>query len=174
MKLKQTSLPPAVADLILVTLMRTFLVILAFVCTAVSDSAAAEPPKRPYDLGHVASFVAGEYVLIGRKPESDATYAGRITLREHANGLEFSRTVAGETQSGSVVFDTKAGESGRPVLRIRFSMDGQRYEATYLWHSDLSNFARLNGYVYLPGGKTKFPGLEALFPLVDYNRNVDD
>jgi hypothetical protein len=153
--------------------MRTFLTILAFVFTAVSDSTAAEPPKRPYDIGHVAKFVAGEYVLIGSKPESDTTYTGRIILREHANGLEFSRTVGGDTQTGSVTFDTKADEGGRPVLRIQFSMDGQRYEAAYLWSSDLSNFARLNGYVYLPDRKTKFPGLEALFPLVDYNRNVD-
>jgi hypothetical protein len=152
----------------------TIIAMLSAICTATGGSAAVEPPNRPYDLGRVAKFIAGEYVLIGRKPESEATYTGRLILREHANDLEFSRTVGGDTQSGKVVFDTKADESGRPVLRIQFSMDGQKYEATYLWYSDLSNFARLNGYVYLLEGKTKFPGLEALFPLVDCNRNVDD
>ena len=140
----------------------------------VGISAAAEPPKRPYDLEQVAQFVAGEYVLIGRKPESEATYTGRLVFRENAGTLDFTRTIGDDIQSGSVVLDTKAAESGRPVLRIQFSADGQKYEATYLWSSDLSNFARLTGYVYLPGGKTKFPGLEALFPLVDYNRMVDE
>jgi hypothetical protein len=154
--------------------MRAFVALIAAAVVGIGSLAAAEPPKRPYDLAHVARFVAGEYVLIGRKPESEMTYTGRLVLRERSGALDFTRTVGGDTQSGSVVFDTKADESGRPVLHIQFSMDGQKYEAAYLWYSDLSNFARLNGYVYLPEGKTKFPGLEALFPLVDYNRNVDD
>jgi hypothetical protein len=139
-----------------------------------SYARSTEPPKPPYDLDFVATFVEGEYVVIGRKPESKETYTGRITFAKQGKDLDFTRAVGGKTQHGTVVLDTKTDESGRPVLRIRFSVGGQSYEATYLWHSDLSNFARLTGYVYLTTGKTKFPGLEALFPLVDYNRHANE
>ena len=154
--------------------MRIALLVAIAVCFAGSEASSTNPPKPPYDLDFVASFVAGDYVLIGRKPESDATYTGRMTFIQRGKDLEFTRTVGGDTQQGPVVLDTKADESGRPVLRIRFSVSGQPYGATYLWHSDLSNFARLTGYVYVTTGETKFPGLEALFPLVDYNRNADE
>ena len=39
----------------------------------------------------------------------------------------------------------------------------QEYEITYLWRSDLDNYARLSGYLYQPGEKTDSPGMEALF-----------
>jgi hypothetical protein len=153
--------------------MRTLFAILVPLCAALRGLDAADPP-RPYDLDFVVGFLAGDYVLIGRKPELEATYTGRMVLRKTANGLEFTRTVGADTQSGTVVLDTKADEGGKPVLRIRFSLQSQPYEATYLWSSDLSNFARLTGYVYsTTQGKTKFPGLEALFLLVDYNRKVN-
>jgi len=140
---------------------------------AFAISLLAESTSQKYDLGDITKFIEGEYVLIGRKPESKTTYAGRVIFRAKDNGLEFRRVLEGPAQTGNVVFDTKVDESGRPVLRIQFLMDGKKYEATYLWSTDLSNFARLTGYVYLRDGKTKLPGLEALFPLADYNRNFE-
>jgi len=141
---------------------------------AFATSLFAQPASRSYDLGDISRFIEGEYVLIGRKSESEATYTGRVVFRATGDGLEFTRVVAGQTQNGNVVFDAKVDESGRPVLRVHFLMGGKKYEATYLWHSDPSNFARLTGYVYLHDGKTKLPGLEALFPLADYKRNLGD
>jgi hypothetical protein len=41
--------------------------------------------------------------------------------------------------------------------------ESKRYEATYLINSDLDNYARLSGYLYLIQGGTKVAGLEALF-----------
>lgn len=112
--------------------------------------------------------------MIGKKPDSDETYTGRMIFKKHGADLEFSRRVAGETSDGPVILDKTASESGKPVLRVHFSLNGQPFEASYLWSSDLDNYARLTGYVYSPTkGKTKSPGLEALFPLADYNRNVD-
>jgi len=140
---------------------------------ALASPLLAEPTPQKYDLGDISKFIEGEYVLIGRQPESKATYTGRLIFRVKDNGLEFSRVVGGQTQTGNVTFDTKTDESGRPILRTRFLMDGKRYEATYLWSTDLSNFARLTGYVYLIDRKTKFPGLEALFALADYNRDFE-
>jgi hypothetical protein len=154
--------------------MRIALLVAIAVCFASGNANSTDPPKPPYDLDFVGQFVTGEYVLIGRKPESDATYTGRMIFTQQGKNLTFTRTVGSDAQHGPVELDTKAAESGRPVLRICFSVGDQSYGATYLWHSDLSNFARLTGYVYLLTGETKFPGLEALFPLVDYNRNVDE
>lgn len=105
--------------------MRAAVLIIIALCAAYSGSAATEPPKPPYDLDFVAQFVAGEYVLVGRKPESESTYTGRVILSKHGDGLEFTRTVGGDTQHGSVVLDTKTSENGRPVLRMRFPVDGQ-------------------------------------------------
>jgi len=49
------------------------------------------------------------------------------------------------------------------VLRVRFRQKKRGYEVTYLIDSDLNNYGRLSGYLYLEEGGTKSPGLEALF-----------
>jgi len=41
--------------------------------------------------------------------------------------------------------------------------ENKSYEATYLIDSDLDNYGRLTGYLYIKGTETKKPGLEALF-----------
>lgn len=64
-----------------------------------------------------------------------------------------------------IQFDTVAGADRIPVLRAHFSTDGQEYEATYLWRSELDNYPRVTGYIYLPKNQTKSPGIEALFPI---------
>jgi hypothetical protein len=123
-----------------------------------------------------AKFIVGDYVIVGRKPDSTVTYTGRLSL--HWDGKEFAvtRTIGGDTVQAKGSFDVETGCCDyNTVLRMSFSFDGRLYEATYLWSGDLSNNARLTGYVYLPkSGATKFPGIEALFPLADYNRNVDE
>jgi hypothetical protein len=78
--------------------MRTALLVAIAVCSAWSDARSTDPPKPPYDLDFVANFVAGEYVVIGRKPESDATYTGRMIFTREGKDLEFTRTVGGDTQ----------------------------------------------------------------------------
>lgn len=114
-----------------------------------------------------AGFFAGDYALIGRKPDSRETYAGRVRLRESSGGgLEVTRTVNGRTARGRAAFETATADR-IPVLRMRFTLDGRRCEGTYLWRSDLDNYLRLTGYVYRLDGGTKSAGLEALFPARD-------
>jgi hypothetical protein len=139
---------------------------LFFSCLVCSSPAWSAPDKAERDVAFVRQFVSGKYILVGRKPDSEATYTGRVTFRENHGALEFTRTMQGRSQHGAVVLDTKTAENGKPVLRMQFRIDGHTYEAIYLWHSDLSNYARLTGYVYSPApAKTKSPGLEALFPI---------
>ncbi|MGE5208138.1 MAG: hypothetical protein ACM3KL_02280 [Alphaproteobacteria bacterium] len=133
---------------------------LLLVCTT-HHASAGEPLDRKFLLG----FMSGEYALIGRKPDSTATYTGRVTLREESDTLLVTRIIDGRTSTGSLRFETIAGTDRIPVARMQFTLDGVVYEATYMWSSDADNYPRFTGYVYRPGNRTKSPGLEALFPI---------
>jgi hypothetical protein len=107
--------------------------------------------------------MVGEYDLIGRKPDSTATYTGHLTLRNENGVLQITRTIDGKTDKCVARFDTVASTDRIPVLRMNFHLDGAEYDATYCWQSDPDNYPRFTGYVYL--ADTKSPGLEALFPI---------
>ena len=109
------------------------------------------------------SYMVGEYDLVGRKPNSTATYTGHVTFQDEKGVLLVTRTIEGKTDQCAARFDTVAGADRIPVLRIHFHFDGKEYDATYRWQSDPDNYPRFTGYVYL--GDTKSPGLEALFPI---------
>jgi len=146
--------------------MRAFLIILAILWLGGFESAlgiVAAP--KPLDVEFLRGFLAGEYDLIGRKPDSATTYTGRVTIRDEGGTLQVIRIIDGKTAHGTMQIDTAAGADRIPVLRMRFSMDGHEFEATYIWQSDLDNYPRLTGYIYLPKNQTKSVGLEALFPI---------
>jgi hypothetical protein len=107
--------------------------------------------------------MAGEYDLIGRRADSNATYNGHVTLRDEGGVLQVIRTVESKTDKCAARFDTVAGTDRIPVLRMHFHFDGKEYDATYRWQSDPDNYPRFTGYLYL--SDTKSPGLEALFPI---------
>ena len=142
--------------------MRTSIIILGlFALTLTRTPSIAEPPAKTPDAATLQSFLAGDYRLIGQEAGSGATYAGSIKLREKEDGFEVTRITAGVTTEGRAAIETS--REGNPVLRMRFTSEGHSYEATYLWRSDLDNYPRLTGYVYLTEGEIKSPGLEALF-----------
>lgn len=129
-------------------------------------AAGAAPRVEPVAAGPVppAEFFRGNYLLIGRKPDGGAAYVGRVSLREEeGGGLAVTRRIGGRAVRGSARFETATADR-IPVLRMRFVFDGRRCEGTYLWQTDLDNYSRLTGYVYRLDGKTRSPGLEALFP----------
>jgi len=135
-----------------------FLSVLALVATGLCAKEAADGP----DLGFLASFLAGDYRLIGQLPNSGATYAGRVTLQAEGTRLRFTRIVGDQRASGDARIETSLSDRA-PLLRMRFVLEGREVEGTYLWRSDLDNYPRLSGYIYLPDGSTRSPGLEALF-----------
>jgi len=132
--------------------------ILLFVVCARSG----ETDRKPLDEQFLCNYMAGEYDLIGRKPDSSATYNGHVSLRDEGGVLRVTRTVEGKTDKCVARFDTVAGTDRIPVLRMHFYFDGKEYDATYRWQSDPDNYPRFTGYLYLSGAKS--PGLEALFP----------
>lgn len=111
----------------------------------------------------LSSFISGSYQLIGKAPDSDETYFGKIKLKVLENGnIEVTRTISGQIVSGEArIESTLSGES--KVLRIHFSANKKDFEETCLIQSDLDNYARISCYLYQPGVKTDKPGLEAFF-----------
>ena len=142
--------------------MRTPIAILAVLVIANSARCADADKKQP-DEESMRSYMAGQYELIGRKPDSTVTYTGHVTLRNENEVLQVTRTIEGKTDKCVARFDTVAGDDRVPVLRMHFRLDGKEYDATYRWQSDPDNYPRFTGYVYL--ADTKSPGLEALFPI---------
>ncbi len=122
------------------------------------------------------SFLAGQYSIIGRWCDTDSTYRGTVTVSIknettatpkkstalNQSALHILRTIGGKTIEAVGRIENATADNVK-VLRIRFNQDGQQYEGTFLIASDLDNYARLSGYIYLQNGMTKQPGLEAWF-----------
>jgi hypothetical protein len=142
--------------------MRACRVIFAILLFATS-ARCGDADAKGLDEESLRSYMAGEYDLIGRKPESTATYSGHVTLRDENGVLQVTRTIEGKTDKSVARFDTVAGNDRIPVLRMHFYFDGKEYDGTYRWQSDPDNYPRFTGCVYL--ADTKSPGLEALFPI---------
>ena len=132
-----------------------------FLSPVAPSSGAADVSKKTADAGFLLSFLSGDYRLVGQRPDSGATYSGQVTLRESGRALAVTRVIAGMTSHSTASIETS--HEGAKVIRMRFSFEGVKYAATYLWQTDLDNYPRLTGYVYRPRGETKSPGLEVLF-----------
>ena len=135
------------------------------VLLGVWSSAARAKPAVGLDRATLVNIMQGDYVVVGRQPDSQATYTGRLSFRPRGEKLAFTRTVAGRTARGVATLELTVVGDPAPVLRMRFVQGGQRYEATFQWMFDLDNYARFTGYVYRPDDTTRQAGLEMLFPL---------
>src|SRR5262245_17242292 len=144
--------------------MRAFLVTVAMLLL-VNSVRCSDADRKPLDEEVLRNYMVGEYDLIGRKADSNATYNGHVTLRDEAGVLQVTRTIEGKIDKCSARFDTVAGTDRIPVLSMHFHFDGKEYDATYRWQSDADNYPRFTGYLYRSG--TKSPGLEALFQSIN-------
>jgi len=107
-------------------------------------------------------FLCGSYHVIGRLPDSNQLYSGKVEFKLSGNQLEVVRLIGGHRVRGIGRIETATPDKIK-VLRVHFRSRDKEFEATYLIGSDLDNHGRLTGYVYMKGGGTKAPGLEALF-----------
>ena len=138
---------------------------LCLLCLALlgwSGAVQGAPKKDTLDRATLTNILSGDYIIVGKKPDSEATYAGRLTFRRRGEQLAFTRTVGGRTERGTATLEMTVVGDPAPVLRMRFKLDGVPHDGTYQWKFDYDNYARFTGYVYLPG--TKAAGLEMLFP----------
>jgi hypothetical protein len=107
-------------------------------------------------------FLCGSYHVIGRLPDSNQLYSGKIEFKRSGNQLEVVRLIGGHQGRGIGRIEIATPDKIK-VLRVHFRLKDKDYEATYLIGSDLDNYGRLTGHVYFKDGGTKAPGLEALF-----------
>ena len=107
-------------------------------------------------------FLEGTYKVIGKVPDSNQTYTGKAILRKDGDQLEVIRKIKNKEIKGIGKIETATADKIK-VLRLRFHENEKDYEVTYIIDSDLDNYARLSGYIYLQKGGTIMPGLEALF-----------
>ena len=127
------------------------------------------PSPTSEDLDDLLGYFTGSYRLIGKELDSDKAFLGRVVINQKGKQLQVLRTVNGITSEGVGRIEI-APLAGSRLLRIRFSSGNSKFEGTYLYHSDLDNYARITGYLYKIDPKTgvpidtKNPGLEALFP----------
>ena len=142
------------------TLLR--LCLLCLVLLGWSRAVHAAPKKDALDRATLTNIMSGDYIIVGKKPDSEATYTGRLTFRARGQRLAFTRTVGGRTERGTATLEMTVVGDPAPVLRMHFKLDGQPYDGIYQWKFDYDNYARFTGYVYRPG--TKAAGLEMLFP----------
>jgi hypothetical protein len=141
--------------------MRTYHIGIALVFI-MTVSAWAQEHQKSNENEFLYEFLEGSYHLIGRLPDSDKTYYGKVVLRNMGDKLEVIRRIEGKEIKGIGNIETATADKIK-VLRIRFMEDNKKYEVTYLIDSDLDNYGRLTGYLYLKGKETEKPGLEALF-----------
>ena len=132
-----------------------FIVLVCFAQTALAD----DVKNHEFLYG----FLSGSYLVVGQEIDSAKTYRGRVILQKQGDHLEVTRIIHGERITGIGTIEHAVGPDKVNVLRVRFTRNEKKFEITYLWHSDLDNYARLSGYVYQPGKRTATPGLEALF-----------
>ena len=66
-------------------------------------------PYGEMDHSDLINFMDGDYTIVGKKPDSQATYIGRLRFVGHGRKLDFTRTVGRHTVRGTAIFDTVAG-----------------------------------------------------------------
>jgi hypothetical protein len=108
------------------------------------------------------TFFTGRYQAVGRHPDTQKSYLADITISLETDRLKMVRKIGDESTICRGQFEEATGDR-IPVLRFTFEVNGIEYGSTYLWQSDLDNYARLTGHIYRVDGKTRIPGLEALF-----------
>src|SRR5256884_9586074 len=97
--------------------MRAFLAIMAIVLFA-NSAVCADADSKRLDDESLRGYMAGDYELIGRKPDSTATYSGHVTIQDVNGILQVTRTIDGKADKCVARFDTVAGNDKIPVLRI--------------------------------------------------------
>ncbi len=137
-----------------------FCTVLALAVPSLSKEAKAE--KEPEEESFTAQFIHGNYVAVGKYPDTDSTYTLKISLFKKGKGMKFTRSQGKRKITGSAkVQKTLGGES--EVLRVAWVEKGKKFEGTFVIGGDLDNYGRLTGYTYREDGTTKKAGLEAWF-----------
>lgn len=106
------------------------------------------------------NYLAGSYAFVGVHPDSEKTYAGRLTVSMTEQGLSIKRVTNGRSIEAKGTMDVATPDQ-IPVLRVSFKEHGRLQQETCMVSSDLDNYPRVS--CYLQSKLTKKVGLEAWF-----------
>jgi hypothetical protein len=142
-------------------MLRAIAPVIAVLLAAPTLAAEAEPDDS------MLGFVVGDYVVIGRDPDSGAVYSGsaRIGLADigPAGGLVLERRVGEHPITARGGFEVPSPPGEGRVLRFRWQ-EPAPIVMTCIVGSDLDNYARLTCIWLREGSEPATPGLEAMFP----------
>lgn len=130
--------------------------LLTLACLSTKPAFAADEDESP-----LWDFVRGRYTLVGRQPDSQATYTGTAKIERAGKQLRLTRTIAGRQER---IFGTvrRADPGEAWVLAFKW---GQKpaMEMVCLVGTDLDNYARLTCHWGKAGNPHTQPGMEAYF-----------
>ena len=129
---------------------------LALACLLAPPAFAADDDESP-----LWDFVRGRYTLIGRHPDSQATYTGTAKIERLGQQLRLTRTIAGRQER---IFGTvrRADPGEAWVLAFKWG-EKQPMEMVCLIGTDLDNYARLTCHWGKARNPHTQPGMEAYF-----------
>jgi hypothetical protein len=132
------------------------LALLALACLPTPSVFAADDDESP-----LWDFVPGRYMLIGRHPDSQATYTGTAKIERVGKALRLTRTIAGRQER---IFGTvrRADPGEAWVLAFKWG-NKQPMEMVCLIGTDLDNYARLTCHWGKARNPHTQPGMEAYF-----------
>ena len=113
------------------------------------------------DASGLLHFVPGRFTLIGRHPDSQATYTGTAKIERVGQQLRLTRSVGGKRST--ILGEVRRADPGEAwVLAFKW---GQKVpmEMVCLVCSDLDNYARLTCHWGKAGNPHTQPGMEAYF-----------
>jgi len=130
--------------------------LLSLACLLALPVFAADDDERPE-----WSFVPGRYTLIGRQPDSQATYTGTAKIERVGKQLRLTRVIGGKQER--IVGAVRRADPGEAwVLAFRWDRRVPM-EMVCLVGSDLDNYARLSCHWGKAGNPHTQPGMEAYF-----------
>ncbi len=138
-----------------ILVLSVFLVLPACLCHA---EGVEEAPSDEF----YAEFLVGRYKVVGKTVNSLETYTGSVAIFREDGGLRMRRDIQGRRTIANAEV-ARSSVDGARVLRVSFEEGGTAYEGSYIWSSDLDNYARISGVIVKRGEKTDNPGLECLF-----------
>jgi hypothetical protein len=126
-----------------------------------SSQSLARADPAAGDWKHRAYLMAGEYTVIGRKPDSKKLYFGHLSLHAKGDKLEFVKTINQVTVRGMAFIDSDDYWQYE-VLRLKFVQNGELFEGLFEFSVDCKKTFRFTGS--LGSKNTEAGGLEAWFP----------
>jgi hypothetical protein len=135
---------------------------LAILVAALAAAPSSFAGEDAADGDPLASFVLGDYAIVGREPESGVAYAGSARIEGTDDGLVLKRRLGDRETIARGRFEVPSPPGEGRVLRFRWN-DPEAMLMTCLVGSDLDNYARLTCYWLPEGSNPSAPGLEATF-----------